>query len=131
MRCDTILVIDDEPMIRHMITRILERASYAVVSAANGIQGLACFRRERPSLVITDLIMPDREGIETIRLILRDQPGMPIIAISGSGRIGSADFLSMARELGASDILRKPFEPRDLLELVAHHVGATRIADRV
>ncbi len=131
MRVDTILVIDDEPMIRHMIARILERANYAVVGAANGIQGLACFRRARPSLVITDVIMPDREGIETIRLILRDQPGMPIIAISGSGRIGSADFLSMARELGASDILRKPFEPRDLLGLVARHVGATRIADRV
>jgi CheY-like chemotaxis protein len=111
-------VIDDEPMIRHMIARILERAGYLTVCAANGVQGLACFRRERPSLVITDIIMPEREGIETIRQLLREGPGTPIIAISGGTRAGAADFLAMARELGASAILRKPFEPLDLLEHV-------------
>lgn len=123
MRADTILIIDDEPMIRHLAARILDRAGYRTVSAANGIQGLACFRRERPALVITDLIMPEREGIETIRHILREGPNTPIIAISGGTLTGTADFLAMARELGATAILRKPFEPIELLLLVERCLG--------
>ena len=118
MREDTVLIIDDEPMIRHLAARILDRAGYRTIGAANGIQGLACFRRERPALVITDLIMPEREGIETIRHIRRDGPKTPIIAISGGTLTGTADFLAMARELGATAILRKPFEPTELLLLV-------------
>jgi DNA-binding response OmpR family regulator len=123
MRTDTILIIDDEPMIRHLAARILARAGYRTVCAANGIQGLALFRRERPALVITDLIMPEREGIETIRCILREGAGTPIIAISGGTLTGTADFLAMARELGASAILRKPFEPIELLLLVERFLG--------
>lgn len=120
-----ILIIDDEPMVRHMIARILDRAGYVTFSAANGSLGLASFRRERPALVITDIIMPEREGIGTIRQILREQPGTPIIAISGGTISGAADFLAMARELGATAILRKPFEPRDLLDHVAHCLGVS------
>jgi DNA-binding response OmpR family regulator len=107
-------------MMRSTMTRILDRAGFAVIAAANGVQGLAAFRRERIVLVITDLIMPEREGIETIRQILAESPTMKIIAISGGGRNGTADFLEMARELGASEILRKPFDPAELLECVAH-----------
>lgn len=118
MREETVLIIDDEPMIRHLAARILDRAGYRTISAANGIQGLACFRRERPALVITDLIMPEREGIETIRLIRRESAKVPVIAISGGTLTGTADFLAMARELGASAILRKPFEPIELLLLI-------------
>jgi len=73
--------------------------------------------------VITDIIMPEREGIETIRQLLREGPGTPIIAISGGTRTGAADFLAMAQELGASAILRKPFEPLDLLEYVERCLG--------
>lgn len=123
MRSDMILIIDDEPMIRHLATRILDRAGYQTISAANGIQGLACFRRERPALVITDLIMPEREGIETIRHIRREGPNTPIIAISGGTLTGTADFLVMARELGATATLRKPFEPIELLLLVERCLG--------
>lgn len=123
MRDDTILIIDDEPMIRHLASRILDRAGYRALSAANGIQGVACFRRERPALVITDLIMPEREGIETIRHIRREGGDTPIIAISGGTLTGTADFLAMARELGATAILRKPFEPIELLLLVERCLG--------
>jgi DNA-binding response OmpR family regulator len=123
MRSDTILIIDDEPMIRHLAARILDRAGYRTISAANGIQGLALFRRERPALVITDLIMPEREGIETIRCILHEGADTPIIAISGGTLTGTADFLAMARELGATAILRKPFEPIELLLLVERCLG--------
>lgn len=129
---DTILIIDDEPMIRHLIARILDRVGYRTVCAANGIQGLACFRQSCPALVITDIIMPEREGIETIRQIRREAPDLPIIAISGSTRTGGgADFLAMARELGATDILRKPFEPLDLLDYVTRCLGTRRVADGV
>jgi CheY-like chemotaxis protein len=130
MRADTILIIDDEPMIRHLAARILDRAGYRTISAANGIQGLAYFRRERPALVITDLIMPEREGIETIRHILREGPNIPIIAISGGTLTGTADFLSMARELGATAILRKPFEPIELLLLVERCLGDEPVPSR-
>ena len=123
-----ILVIDDEPMMRQMMARILDRAGYLAICAANGAQGLAAFRRERPALVITDIIMPEREGIETIRQLLCDGPGTPIIAISGGTRSGTADFLAMARELGATAILRKPFEPLDLLDEVERCLGQGQFA---
>lgn len=127
----TILIIDDEPIIRHMVARVLDRAGYPTVSAANGAQGLACIRRELPVLVITDLIMPEREGIETIRQIRRERPDLPIIAMSGSTRTGGADFLSMANELGANEILRKPFEPLDLLNCVRRCLAIAGVADHV
>lgn len=127
---DKILIIDDEPTIRHMVTRILERAGYSTVAAVNGAQGYACFCRERPSLVITDLIMPVREGIETIHRIRRDGADVPIIAMSGSiTRKGGADFLAMARELGATEILRKPFEPVELLDVVHRCLATSTLAD--
>jgi DNA-binding response OmpR family regulator len=118
-----ILVIDDERMIRTIAVRILQRADYEIFTAVNGFEGLACFRRERPDLVITDIIMPEREGIETIRHMKRERPDTKIIAMSGGGRLGDADFLSMARELGASDVIRKPFDPRELLDRVAQCLG--------
>jgi CheY-like chemotaxis protein len=130
MRADTILIIDDEPMVRHLAVRLLDRAGYRTVSAVNGIQGLACFRREQPALVITDLIMPEREGIETIRHIRYEGPNVPIIAISGGTLTGTADFLAMARELGATAILRKPFEPIELLLLVEGCLGNAPVITR-
>ena len=129
LQAEKILVIDDEPLLRQAISRILERAGYVAISAADGVEGLAAFRRERPALVITDLIMPEREGIETIRHILRDAPDTKIIAISGSGFMGAPDFLGMARELGASEILRKPFEARDLIALVTFCLDETGTID--
>ncbi|HLI20500.1 MAG TPA: response regulator [Stellaceae bacterium] len=133
MPAQKVLIIDDEPTIRYMVARILERAGYSTVAAANGAQGYACFCRERPSIVITDLIMPVREGIETIHRIRREGADLPIIAMSGStsNRKGGVDFLSMARELGATEILRKPFEPAELLDTVQRCLAAPNLADRV
>ena len=119
MRDDTILIIDDEPMIRHLAARVLDRAGYRTVSAANGLQGLACFRRERPALVITDLIMPEREGIETILAIRRENPKVKIIAISGGGQFGEVEVLKMAQLLGADDVIAKPFRAEELLSRIS------------
>jgi DNA-binding response OmpR family regulator len=110
-----ILVIEDNAIVRNTVMRILESAGYTVVTANDGLQGFDLFRKEQPDLVISDIIMPQQEGIGTIRQILAERPGTKIIAISGGGRIGNTDFLSIARKMGAIDALPKPFDPDDLL----------------
>jgi CheY-like chemotaxis protein len=110
-----ILVIEDNPIVRNTVMRILQSAGYTVVTANDGLQGFDMFRKEQPDLVISDIIMPQQEGIGTIRQILAERPGTKIIAISGGGRIGNTDFLQIARKMGAVDALQKPFDPDDLL----------------
>ena len=119
-----ILVIDDNPSVRHTLGRILQRGGYEVATAVDGRKGMIAFRKEPPDLVLTDIIMPEREGLETIRDILAERPGTKIIAISGGGRIGNTDFLDLAKKMGATDALSKPFDPDALLELVARCLAA-------
>ena len=113
-----ILVIDDDVMVRNTISKILHHSGFEVVVAEDGVRGIVAFRRERPDLVITDIIMPEKEGIGTITEMRRERPDAKIIAISGGGRIGSADFLGMALKLGAIDVISKPFLPQDLVSRV-------------
>jgi CheY-like chemotaxis protein len=113
-----ILVIDDNAVVRNTIVQILESEGYCVVSAEDGRRGLTAFRHERPDLVITDIIMPEKEGIETIRDIRGECPNAKIIAISGGGRIGNTDFLRIARQLGASDVIAKPLDPDHFISVV-------------
>jgi len=114
-----ILIIDDNDAVRSTMARILALAGYETVIAADGNEGLARMRAERPDLIITDIIMPEKEGIETIRQILAEQPTARIMAVSGGGRHGNMDFLSAARKLGAMEVLEKPFEPDELVTRVA------------
>jgi len=109
-----ILVIDDDVIVRETIAQILEDRGHRVLSAEDGKRGVAAFRAERPDLVVTDIIMPEQEGIETITEIRALAPQARIIAISGGGRIGNTDFLKIARHLGACDVVAKPFDPDDL-----------------
>jgi DNA-binding response OmpR family regulator len=113
-----ILVIDDDPVARVTIQTILEEEGYSVTCAEDGRRGLAAFRESRPDLVVTDIVMPGKEGIETILELRSIWPDGPIIAISGGGRIGKGDFLKMAKTCGADAVLAKPFEPAELLALV-------------
>jgi DNA-binding response OmpR family regulator len=113
-----ILVIDDDPVARITIQTILEEEGYSVTCAEDGRRGLAAFRESRPDLVVTDIVMPGKEGIETILELRSIWPDGPIIAISGGGRIGKCDFLKMAKTCGADAALAKPFEPAELLALV-------------
>ena len=110
-----ILVIEDNAIVRNTMMRILQAAGYTVITADDGLEGIDIFRKELPDLVISDIIMPQQEGIGTIRQILAERPGTKIIAISGGGRIGNTDFLQIARKMGAVDALPKPFDPDDLL----------------
>jgi DNA-binding NtrC family response regulator len=115
-----ILVIDDDVIVRKTIIRLLGDGGYKVLSAEDGLRGMAMFRSERPDLVITDIIMPEQEGIQTITEMRKAKPDAKIIVISGSGRIGNIDFLRIAQHLGACDAIAKPFDPDDLLKRVRH-----------
>jgi CheY-like chemotaxis protein len=119
-----ILVIDDNIVVRNTIAQILETEGYSVISAEDGRRGLSMFRSEKPDLVITDIIMPEKEGIETIRDIRGEYPEAKIIAISGGGRIGNTDFLKIARQLGASDVVAKPLDPDQFVAIVRNRLAA-------
>lgn len=119
----TILVIDDDSGLRDVMRRALTSAGHVVVQAENGRIGLEAIRRAPPDLVITDLLMPEREGLQVIRELRANGSLLPILAISGGGRTARLDFLDLARELGADETLAKPFRPRELVAAVARLLG--------
>jgi CheY-like chemotaxis protein len=111
-----ILVIDDDHLVRLSLSKFLTKNGHNVTTAADGARGMLMLG-ERPDVVITDIIMPEQEGFETIVKLRRDHPRIKIIAISGGLRRGDVklDVLSMAESLGADAVLAKPFEPEELL----------------
>lgn len=113
-----ILVIDDEDLVRLTVRQTLELAGHTVVEASNGRDGIDMFKAHKPDLVVTDLIMPEMEGIETIAQLRRAQADLRIIAMSGGGRTGNMNFLDMAERLGASRILGKPFDVDEFAAIV-------------
>ncbi len=113
-----ILIIDDDASFREMYRAILEQEGHQVLAAENGSKGIELFSQHTVDVVITDLIMPEKEGIETIMEIVQIEPEAKIIAISASGGERSQDYLESARMLGASSTLRKPFHIGDLLAAV-------------
>jgi DNA-binding NtrC family response regulator len=113
-----ILVIDDDDMIRDSIRDVLVRAGYRVTGAANGEQGLEALASQRFDAVITDILMPEKEGVETIIEIRKALPDTPIIAMSGGGRVKNLHPLKIATKIGANKSLAKPFDAKELLSLV-------------
>ena len=115
MRSASILVADDDADMRGWLRDALETDGYDVVEAANGKMAVELLRRERVDLVITDLAMPEQEGIETIRLLKEEYPKLKIIAISGAF---GGTFLEIAKLLGAGAALLKPIQLDNLLHTV-------------
>ena len=111
-----IVVIEDDPSFRRVLVRILTRDGHTAREAADGGEGVALCRRKRPDLVITDLVMPDQEGIETILQLGQEYPTVPVLAISGCAH--ATRYLEAATALGAAASLPKPFTKRELLDLV-------------
>ncbi len=113
-----ILVIDDDEQMRILLRQVMEWAGYEVIEAGDGREGMLKQRKQRADLVITDLIMPEQEGLETITSLRREYPELKIIAISGGGRIGPDAYLPAAQELGADRVFSKPFDVRQLAATV-------------
>ena len=113
-----ILVIDDEQYILLMLKKMLERAGFDVDIAINGEEGLRYYHKYPADLIITDIVMPEKEGLETIRELKSDNPNVKIIAISGGGRADSKEYLESARLFGAERIFSKPFKQAELLKAV-------------
>jgi len=97
---------------------MFEYEGYDVTEASGGEEGIEMFHKNPADLIITDIIMPDKEGIETIMELKKDFPGVRIIAISGGGRIGAEYYLDMAEQLGAVRTFAKPVDLKELLEAV-------------
>lgn len=121
-----ILVIDDDDLVRRLVNHALTREGYEVMEAVNGRKGLAAYKAAPAELVITDLIMPDMEGLEAIQEFRRRSPDLKIIAMSGGGAGWSVDYLKMAEKFGASRILNKPFALEELCALVAELWGGEK-----
>lgn len=120
-----ILVIDDDKSFSIMLVALLSQAGYQAISAEDGNYGLQLYEAQRFDLIITDIIMPEREGIETIREVRKRNKLVPIIAISGGGIIGSMHYLQLAKEFGAIYTFQKPFDTTSFLSAVAKCLGET------
>jgi CheY-like chemotaxis protein len=118
-----ILIIDDDDLLRGVLAQALIHGGHEVVQAADGQQGVELSRVNAVDLVITDLIMPVQEGVETIVTLRREKPNLPVIAMSG-GLPHSQLYLEIAGKVGARRVLAKPFKPAELLSAVAEVLGS-------
>lgn len=118
-----ILVFDDEPSILLMIKKMLEKYGHEVEIALNGKDGMVLFEKNKPDLLITDIIMPEKEGLETIYELRRKHPDLKIIAISGGGRIGPDGYLPGAKLMGANAVFTKPLVQKEFIQTVSDLLG--------
>jgi CheY-like chemotaxis protein len=115
-----ILIIDDEPQIRSMLRLVLERAGYGVTEAPDGVEGIRRYREKPADLILTDLIMPNKDGIGMIIELKKEFPDVKIIAMSGGGLNKPDGYLQGAKKLGAAFTLSKPIDRQELLKSVRH-----------
>jgi DNA-binding NtrC family response regulator len=113
-----IMVVDDDPGIRRSLDTLLSRAGYLVIQAADGSEAIRLWRDQRADLVITDLHMPNKDGIQTIVELLTHTPGTPIIAMSGGGQTKRLDLLGNLTLLGRILTIEKPFTLGEMMLVV-------------
>jgi YesN/AraC family two-component response regulator len=114
----SILVVDDEDLVRFSVRQMLEDAGHTVKEAADGVEGIAQLQSCAFDLMITDIVMPRKEGMETIAEAKQMQPDLRVIAISGGGPVGQFHYLELAKQFGADAVLAKPFKKQELIALV-------------
>lgn len=119
-----IVIVDDEPLIRHYLHEVLANAGYVVICMESAHEALEFCRDNAPGVVLTDLVMPDQDGIEFIRSLRKAGVTAPIIAMSGGGQVQPAVYLDIAVRLGASAALQKPFSNAELLSVIAAQIAA-------
>jgi CheY-like chemotaxis protein len=113
-----IMVVEDDSAVRQLLREILERQGHEVWDARNGKEAMELYKSSPADLIITNILMPEKEGLETIQELRREDPDIKIIAISGGGQIGPADYLEVARRFGATRTFSKPFDRKELLKTV-------------
>lgn len=118
-----ILIVDDDELVRKTVREILERADYEVEEAHDGEAGLKQAVLSKPDLIVTDILMPNQDGIELILQLRRVRPEAKILAMSGGGKFDNDRLLTMAKVLGADECLAKPFGKASLLDKVAACLG--------
>jgi DNA-binding response OmpR family regulator len=121
-----VLLIDDDPALLRLMAMAFHAAGFTVVAAENGRKGIRMAGTQKPDLVVTDIVMPDIEGIGAIRAIKGCARPPKVIAISGAGRGRGSDYLSWARHLGADEVLAKPFRMSELLK-ISHSVISSNV----
>ena len=114
----TILVIDDEEPFRDFMVDLLSKNNFTVCTAENGISGEQQISEHKPDLIITDIVMPDKEGVEFIQSVREKDSDIPIIAVTGGNRVNAYSYLSMSSKLGANATLTKPFPIADMLQTI-------------
>jgi DNA-binding NtrC family response regulator len=119
----TILVIEDDTGFQLLLKKMLERQGYQVLLASNGNEGMKIIREYNTDLIVTDIIMPEKDGIEVIREVVAEYPKIKIIALSGGGRINADTYIEMASKLGAHRTIFKPFKQELLLTTVRELLG--------
>lgn len=122
-RSSSILVIDDNPQIRQLLSEYLTDKGFSVAIAETGMAGINQYAESEPDLIITDIVMPDMEGVELVKMIRERNQEIPIIVMSGGGSSCSPEtYLKYARKFGASEQLAKPFELDVLLSLIRKYL---------
>jgi len=119
-----ILVVEDDIDLRGMLKTALERNSFTVFEADNGKEAIAHFKPGVTDVVITDLIMPEEDGLKVIMKIREIKPDIKLVAISGGGKAGPASYLDMAKALGADSVFYKPFSLNDLVVEIKNLLGS-------
>lgn len=122
-----ILLIDDDPMVRDTVHRVMRWHGFEVVVAQDGVRGMEALWQYNPVLVLTDIIMPHKQGISVLAEIKRERPDVKVVVISGGGGIGNTDCLDMAAKLGADATIAKPFDGDELLEILDRLLRASTI----
>src|SRR3954463_12455808 len=121
-----ILLIEDEESLRGTLARMFEGDGHTVVAASNGRFGLQLLENGQFDLVITDIVMPETDGLEVLRALRKTEPRPRVIAMSGAGRSGLSNYLTMAALLGADEPLVKPFGLEELKEPMVRLMGVRR-----
>jgi len=113
-----VIVIDDDTMLRDFLQRCLRKAGYEVITARNGVEGLCVMKDQKFDLVVSDIFMPDADGLEVLRQLRQFQNRIPLLMMSGGSKNLPDDFLKIANALGATATLAKPFTAREFLDAV-------------
>jgi two-component system cell cycle sensor histidine kinase/response regulator CckA len=129
-RTPTLLIVEDDVVVRTGIETALKRAGYRAISAANGSEAIKHIQRGGLDLIITDLCMPGMDGVELVIHLRKAVPAVPVIAISGTVAVKSEDLLRAAQLLGASFTIQKPFEASQLVDAVRLLIGPPPIAEK-